>query len=112
VGSHPRKRRQISAAVYLLDESLPDLLGRHCLKRLIETPFQFVLPLRSQSSRYNDEHPFKSVPRLQFLEDVAGLDRLAQTHIICNENALAWIIEELQQGLELVGQQLGAGSAK
>jgi hypothetical protein len=82
-----------------------EAFGQDKTEVLVEMGFHFRLPLQHQPSRRDDEHAFHQTADLQFSDDEASLDGLAEPHFVGKEVADAVAGSHALEGIELVRQR-------
>ena len=71
-----------------------------------------VPPLQRQARRAHDDDRPGTVPQQQFLHDQAGLDRLAQAHVVGEQQVRPGRLQGAAQRLELVGLDVRAAAER
>jgi hypothetical protein len=70
---------------------------------------QLTSPLFPQSGRGQDQDSFGDATRLELTDDEARLNRLPESHIVCQEQSGAEASNHCQRGFQLVGQEIDSG---
>ena len=84
----------------------------HCLSLHAKAIGQLGAPFVAQHGGTDDQQATSILPGAQFGPNQTSLDGLAQAHLICNQDAPARRVQELQHRLELVGQELRVGGVE
>jgi hypothetical protein len=74
-----------------------------------ETAVEFVAPLQQHRRRADDDEVVDAAAQQQLARDEAGFDRLAEAHVVGDEQVDARELERLAQRFELVRLDLDAG---
>jgi len=85
-----------------------DELPRHDLEAQTEAALHLALPLKAHRGGAHDEDEARLLAEDQLLKHEARLDRLAEPHIVGDEEVRARQLQRLHERRELVGHQLDA----
>ena len=72
----------------------------------VELALQFLLPLLAQVRRTEHGHALDLAPVQQLAGNQAGLNGLADTHVVGDQQADDFMLERHQQGHQLIGARL------
>ena len=103
--------RRARIAIRVL-QALQQLAGIDDLRTYTEAVAQFITPLLAQHRGTHDKQATGVLARAQLRPDQPGFDRLAQTHLVGDQESVAGRFEVLQHRLELVGQKLSVGGVE
>ena len=109
---HPREQPERVGVQPVAAPHLGHQLAVDDLEFQAELLPHLVLPLQRQARRAHDDHRPGAVPQQQLLDDQAGLDRLAQAHVVGQQQVGPRGLQGAAQRLELVGLDVRAAAER